>query len=130
MKTSWPRVEIRLSYFFDADHTLPWQTERHRHSYWLECGYCHEINPTMGVTKTMEESKRDGAAIVERISGKYLNDVLPVPPTAEMLVCWILANLPPYWDFVQVRCYGAMQARIERHNLTTAWLGKLRADPA
>lgn len=128
MKTSWPRVECRVTRLFDAEHSLPQvgNPERHRHSYWLECGYFHEINPIRGVTKSMQEMLVDVDEIVARLRGQYLNDVLPVTPTAEFLACWILAQLSEYWDFVVIRAYNGFECKAERKNMTKEWLSKLR----
>jgi len=103
------------------------KAERHRHSYWLECGWHHEIRPDYGCTKAMQDMGKDIDPIVERIRGAYLNDVLPVPPTAEMLACWILVQLPPYWDYVMIRAYSGFMCKIERKYMTNAWHQKLRS---
>lgn len=128
MKNSWPRVEVSFTRIFDAEHSLPWQKERHRHSYWLECGYCQEVNPHLnGVTKTMGDTVGDIDDLVDKVKDKYLNEVLPCFPTLEMFACWFLANLPAHWDYVILRSYHGMQARIDRHYITTNWIEKLRA---
>jgi 6-pyruvoyl-tetrahydropterin synthase len=127
MKSSWPRVECRVSKFIDADHSLPKVgfAETHRHNYWIEFGYCHEINVERGVTKSMQEMMVDVDKVIEKIKYKNLNEVLPVTPTAEFLACWILSQLPEYWDFVIIRCYGGFECRIDRKNITTNWIKKL-----
>jgi 6-pyruvoyl-tetrahydropterin synthase len=128
MKNSWPRVECRVTRIFDAEHSLPQvgNPEPHRHSYWLECGYHHEINPIRGVTKSMQEMLVDVDEIVVNIKDKYLNDVMPVTPTAEFLACWVLSQLPEYWDFVIIRAYGGFEARADRKNMTKEWMDRLR----
>jgi len=132
MKTSWPRVECRVSVFFDADHNLPQMNRQgvHRHNYWLEAGYWHEINPHTGCTKTMSDMRVDVDEIVEKIKDKNLNEILPVTPTAEFLACWFLMQLPAYWDFVVIRCYGGFECRIDRKNMTQAWKDNVSACPA
>ena len=63
--------------------------------------------------------------VINRLSGRYLNDVLPVPPTAEMMACWILAHLPSYWSFVVIHAYGGFECRVDRSGLTMEWIEKL-----
>lgn len=132
MKSSWPRVECRVSRFFDADHSLPQMNKLgvHRHNYWAEFGYWHEINPTIGATKKMSDMLVDVDEVVAKVAGKNLNEVLPVTPTAEFLACWMLCQLPAYWDFVIVRCYNGFECRIDRKNMTTEWLRRLGAGAA
>lgn len=132
MKTSWPRVEASVQRIFSADHSLPGVgvAEVHRHHYWADCGYHHEINPQTGCSRPMQEMQKEVNEVIDRLAGKSLNEVLPVPPTAEMMACWILANLEHYWDFVRIRAYGGFECRIDRRYITTAWLEKLRARPA
>ena len=123
MKSSWPRVKCKINKFFDADHSLPQmgRAELHRHSYWAEFGYWHEINPTTGVTKTIDDMMKDLDVVVERVSGKNLNEVLPVTPTLEFLACWMLCQLPAYWEFVVIRGYGCYEVEIHRDWLTENW---------
>lgn len=136
MKTSWPRVEARISRTFQADHSLPQfgMPERHRHPYWVEFGYAHEINPTTGVAKnSVGDLLTECDAVIARVADKYLNDVLPVTPTAEWLACWLLANVgcdenrvSYVWDFVVVRAYGCLEVRAQRSALTARWTTFLR----
>lgn len=127
MKNSWPRVECKVTVFFEAEHDLPQMNKQcfHRHNYWLEAGYWQEINPITGCTKTMSDMRVDVDEIVEKIKHKNLNDVLPVTPTAEFLACWFLMQLPAYWDFVIIRCYGGFECRAERKFITQDWAKKL-----
>ena len=60
-----------------------------------------------------------------RIEGQYLNDVLPGPPTAEMLACWILGRLPIHWEWVVIRAYDGFMCRVTRKELSP-WLSSLR----
>jgi 6-pyruvoyl-tetrahydropterin synthase len=73
----------------------------------------------------MQELTDDIDAVLSRIHGKYLNDVLPVPPTAEMLACWILAQLSSYWEWVSIHAYDGFMCKIERRH-ALAWIEKLR----
>lgn len=132
MKNSWPMVECRVSRMFDAEHSLPQvgNPEIHRHTYWLEAGYLHEINPNRGVTKSMSEMLVDVDQVLEHIKNKNLNEILPVTPTAEYLACWFLMQLPAYWSFVIIRCYGGFEVRAERNLITKKWADKLNASAA
>ena len=56
-------------------------------------------------------------AVVGRLNGQMLNRVLCVPPTAEMLACWILAQLPAQWEWASVRAYGGYTCRVRRADL-------------
>lgn len=129
MKTSWPRVECSIVRTFHAWHSLPLvgRAERHSHFYELEAGYCHEIRPDYGCTKSMQDMSKDVDDVLVRINDQYLNDVLPVTPTAEMLACWFLAQLPAYWDHVKIHTYGYFNCRIERKYLTAEWTARLKA---
>ena len=123
-----PKIEARLTRAFSADHALPGigVTERHRHTYRVECGYRHAIDAHTGCTRPLQDVKREMDAVIDRLAGQYLNDVLPVPPTAEMMACWILANLAPYWHFVVVHAYGGFECRIDRADLSTKWIDALQ----
>lgn len=73
----------------------------------------------------MLDMKVDVDEVVEKIRDKNLNEVLPVTPTAEFLACWFLMQLPAYWDFVVIRCYGGFECRIDRKNITQEWKAKI-----
>lgn len=122
-----PGVEVTITRTFEAEHSLPsvGVAQRHKHSFSVECGYFREIDPDAGCARPMAELTRDVAAVLSRIEGKYLNDVLPVPPTAEMLACWILAQLSPYWDWVSIRAYDGFMCRVERRHVLP-FIEKLR----
>lgn len=127
MKTSWPRVEASILRVFTARHALPLMKNPapHDHEYAVMFGYRHEINPLTGATRSIADMSKDVDPLVARVSGAMLNDVLPVMPTAEMLACWFLANLPAYWDFVVVRAYDCFECRIERSMMTAEWIKRL-----
>ena len=124
-----PRIRASVSRTFVAEHSLPGVgvTERHRHTYRVECGYCHEIEPSLGCTRPLQDVRKEMDAVVNRLAGQYLNEVLPVPPTAEMMACWILANLPAYWEFVTIRAYDGFECRVDRSDLAPEWAHKLSA---
>ena len=128
MKNSWPKVDVSFSRSFEADHSLPWQKERHTHKYFIEAGYLKEVNPHLdGVTRVMRVSVSQVDDLIDKVKNKYLNEVLPCFPTLEMFACWFLANLPNYWDYVILKSYDGMTARIDRHYITNHWIDKLNA---
>lgn len=122
-----PKVEVSITRTFVAEHSLPLVgvAERHKHSFTVECGYAAEIDADLGCTRPMPELARDVDAVLSRLDGKYLNDVLPVPPTAEMIACWTLAHLSPYWEWVSVRAYDGFMCKVERRSILP-WMDKLR----
>lgn len=136
MKTSWPRVEARITRRFSAEHSLPQvgNPELHEHDYEVVFGYCHEINPSLGYAKnSLAELIVEVDAVVNRVAGKNLNDVLPVTPTAEWLACWMIANIGCdetrrswVWDFAIVRAYGCFEARADLRLIPGAWVARLR----
>ena len=122
-----PKVEVSITRTFQADHSLPdiGTAQRHTHSYSIECGYAQEINSDLGCAQPMQQATNQLLDVLSRIEGKYLNDVLPVPPTAEMLACWILAQLPPDCEWVSIRAYEGFMCKVERKHLLP-WMEKLR----
>lgn len=136
MKTSWPRVEVRVSRKFRAWHSLPHMgnPEPHRHNYETVFGFCHEINPTRGEANgSLAKLNAEIDLLMARVENRNLDELLPVTPTAEWLACWLLANVGMdkqrtsyIWDFVVVRAYGCFEARIDRRYITAEWLDRLR----
>ena len=126
-----PRVEVSISRTFEAEHSLPGvgAAERHKHAYSMECGYTKEIDFELGCARPMQDATREVSDIVSRIEGRYLNDVVPGPPTAEVLACWILAQLPAHWDWVVIRAYDGFMCRVDREQLPP-WLADLRGPAA
>lgn len=125
-----PGIEVTITRTFEAEHSLPsvGAAERHKHVYSLECGCFGEIDPDRGCARPVQELRFDLDAVLSRIEGKYLNDVLPVPPTAEMLACWILAQLSPYWDWVSIRAYDGFMCKVERRHVLPLIQKLRRAD--
>ena len=125
-----PRIEVAITRTFEAQHSLPrvGAAQSHKHTYTLECGCFPEIDPDLGCARPMQELTRDLDAVLAMIEGKSLNDVLPVPPTAEMLACWILAQLSPYWDWVSLRAYDGFMCKVERRHVLPL-LENMRARP-
>ena len=123
-----PTVEVAITRSFEGEHSLAGVgvAQRHKHTYHVACGYAQEIDPGLGCTRPMQDATKEVADVLARLDGKYLNDVLLGPPTAEMLACWILAQMAPYWDWVSIRAYDGFMCRVERRHLAP-WIEKLRA---
>ena len=114
-----PRVEVSITRTFEAEHSLPGvgAPERHKHAYSVECGYAQKIDPRLGCAMPLQDAAGEVSAVVSRLDGRYLNDVLPGPPTAEMLACWILGQLSPQWEWVSIRAYEGFMCKVSRADL-------------
>ena len=123
-----PKVQVSVTRTLFAEHSLPHVgvAQRHKHSYTIECGYTAEVSLDVGCARPMQELTRDVDAVLSRMEGVCLNELLHVPPTAEMLACWVLAQLSPYWDWVSVRAYDGFMCKVERKHILP-WIDKLRA---
>ena len=113
------KVELSITRRFAAEHSLPsvGAAERHTHPYELECGYAADVDPRVGCTKPLQALSAEVDAVVARLDGRYLNDVLPVTPTAEMLAGWILAHLPDEWEWAAIRAYGGYTCTVRRADI-------------
>jgi 6-pyruvoyl-tetrahydropterin synthase len=112
-------MEVSITRKFVASHSLPavGVAERHEHPYELECGYCATIDEGLGCDRPMQELAAEVDAVVSRLSGAYLNDVLPRSPTAESLACWILDELPRHWEWATIRAYAGFRCTVRRADL-------------
>ena len=124
------KIQTSIKRKFEADHSLPsvGLSERHHHAYELECGYTAEVDPAAGCAKPLHIFAAEVDLVVERLRGSYLNDLMPMPPTAEMLACWVLAQLPDHWAWVDVGAYGGYHCRVQRSDVE-AFLARLRPSP-
>lgn len=123
MKDAWPKVTCSIERRIAASHSLPGLgvAHAHEHDYLIRAGWTHEINPSLGCTKAMQEMEHDIAEISGRLHSMYLNDLMPFPPTAEVLACWIMARLPAYWQFVEIECYGNYRVRVQADAMRSEW---------
>ena len=121
-------VEVSITRTFVCAHSLPGLgvAERHEHSYVLECGFSADVDPHAGCVEPLQELARDVDAIVGRLGGAYLNDMLQVPPTAEMLASWVLAQLPPVWEWASIQAYDGFRCKVRRADIAQ-WLEVLRS---
>lgn len=128
MKGSWPKVTCSIERRITASHYLRemGNPEVHSHEYLLRAGYKHEINPRFGVTKSMDDMRPDLDELADMLDGKNLNEVLPSEPTAEIMACWIMANLPAYWMFVEIECYEGYMVRSDLKDMRSEWIEQLK----
>lgn len=124
-----PNIEVSITRTFEAEHSLPavGAAERHSHTYCVEAGYAEEIRPELGCARPMQQIQEEISRVLSRVEGRYLNDILPGPPTAEVLACWILAQLPPHWQWVSIRAYDGFMCRVTRDQVAP-WMSQLRHD--
>lgn len=126
MKRDWPRVTGLIRFEFQADHAMTRIGHgcevRHTHPYIADFGWTHEIGPYHGYTHELMKQQRHFAEVVARVSGQYLNDVLPMQPSAEVLALWLLAQTEPaYCDHVIVQTYDNYTARADRSEHNHKW---------
>lgn len=117
-------IETRVSQKFKAQHSLPQMGNPvlHWHEYEVTMGYRHEIAPTLGATKGLDDVMSAVSPVISKLSGATLNDLWAAPPTAENMALWILRELPPYFDFVEVHAYDVLTVRAERGQSRMEWL--------
>jgi 6-pyruvoyl-tetrahydropterin synthase len=110
------RVELSITRRFVASHSLPeiGVADPHEHTFELDCGYAADVEPAAGCARPLQELEAEVDGVLSRIEGTDLNAVLSVPPTAEMLASWILAQLPQKWEWASITAYGGYKCRVER----------------
>jgi 6-pyruvoyl-tetrahydropterin synthase len=113
------RVDVSIRRTFVAEHSLPaiGVAEPHAHTYELRCGYTAEVDPAAGCARALQVLEAEVDRVVSRLAGRDLNAVLSMPPTAEMLACWILAQLPATWQWAAITAYGGYTCRVERADI-------------
>jgi hypothetical protein len=112
-------VELAIKRTFMAEHSLPsiGVAVPHAHAFELSCGYSVDVEPGTGCNRPLQELEAEVGTVVSRIEGSNLNALLSVPPTAEMLACWILAQLPAVWQWASVTAYGGYTCRVKRADI-------------
>lgn len=124
------KAEVSLARRFVAAHSLPGigVSEPHEHAYELECGYSSLVETRVGCARPLQAIASEVDAVVARLHGKDLNELLPLPPTAEIVACWVLAQLPAQWEWVAVKAYDGFACKVTRAHAEPA-LELLRAKP-
>lgn len=96
--------------------------KRHSHHYVVQFGWTHEIQPMYGYTHEWMKQRRDFERVVSQVSGQFLNDILPMQPSAEVLAMWLLAQTEPaYCDHVIVQAYDGYTVRVDRALQRSEW---------
>jgi 6-pyruvoyl-tetrahydropterin synthase len=137
MKRDWPIVTGSIRFEFDADHAMPrigcGCEIRHTHHYAVTFGWTHAVQPFYGYTHEVMKQREEFRELVDRVRGQYLNDLLPMQPSAEVLALWLLAQTEPaYCHYVAVQTYDDYEARADRSEHNHKWLEFLagrRPDP-
>lgn len=117
MTQGFPKIEMKVARKFRAMHSLPrfGNPEPHWHDYVARIGYMHEIAPFTGATKSIDDVISAVDPVIAKIDGKNLNELMAAWPTAEFVAMWILRELPPYFDFVEVDAYEVLTVRVDRN---------------
>lgn len=117
----WPIVSASVTRTFSATHSLDIAggcDTPHDHEYVARFGFKHEMNPNTGTvgSKPLRDWDLCCQKVIDAVSGADLNAVLaPRPPTLEMLALYMLAQLPAYFDWVELQAYEPqLTARIDR----------------
>lgn len=137
MKGSWPKVTGSIRFEFDAEHAMlrigGGCECRHAHHYVVWFGWTHEVQPMDGFTHEFREQRGKFSPLVARVRGQFLNDLLPMQPSAEVLAMWMLAQTDPaYCDHVIVQAYDDYTVRVDRALQRSEWMEFLAgraADP-
>lgn len=128
MKGAWPKLAVAVEMPFQATHILPqWGIEPHPHSYLVRAGGVHEINPTAGYGLSKQSMRQDLEGLICLLRDQHLNDVVaPFQPTVEILACWLMARLPPYFSFVEIQAHGDFWVRAEAGTMRDEWAARFR----
>lgn len=113
------KVEVSITRTFVASHSLPniGVAERHEHSYELDCGYSARVDPRRGCARPLQDLAQEVDAVVTQLQGSDLNALLPLPPTAEMIACWVLTRLPEEWEWASIKAYDGFKCKVLRQDL-------------
>ena len=129
---AWPKVEYGRRYGFTATHAMTHLGGEcavpHEHHYMVEFIGLHEIQPhSTGYTHSLGELDKEFEPLVHGIQDKYLNDVLPMPPSIEALALYFLANTQPsHCSAVELTGYGGYRVRVERNLQRSEWMDRFR----
>jgi 6-pyruvoyltetrahydropterin/6-carboxytetrahydropterin synthase len=98
-------MRVRRSFDFDAAHFLPHHPGKcrdlHGHSYHLVVTVDRPVDPGSGLAIDFSDLKKTvGAAVIDRLDHKCLNDVVE-NPTAERIAIWIWDRLAGLLDGLQ-----------------------------
>lgn len=129
---SWPRVQYGRTYAFSATHAMTHLGGEcaipHEHHYLVTFLGLHEIQPhRTGYTHSLQELDKEFLPLVRGTQDKFLNDILPMPPSMEALALYFLANTQPsYCSSVEVTGYSGYRVKADRNLQRTEWLDKFK----
>ena len=132
MQNSWPKIEYGRRYGFSATHAMSHLggecATPHEHHYLVEFIGLHEIQPyRTGYTHSIGEQDDEFEPLVRGLQDKFLNDILPMPPSAEALALYFLANTQPsFCCAVEITAYSGYRVRADRNLQRSEWLAKFR----
>lgn len=96
---NWPKARKECTYVIKASHHLTGiskhidATQIHEHEWRITLIFNHwEFNPCHGFTRDETEIDESFGERVMQLEGKLLNDLMPVPPTAENFAIWLIAD--------------------------------------
>ena len=105
MSNPWPKVTKFATYSFDATHNLYGVTSHadglatHNHTWVVTLIFADwECQPKIGFTHDEPDITKTWGGKLKQLEGKHLNDLMPVPPTAENVACWLLFDWIPHID--------------------------------
>lgn len=127
MKGSWPKITASLTLRFFATHAMTKiagpASAPHVHDYEVVFGWTHEIQPAYGYTHELGEQRARFTELLDEVRDKYLNTVLPMQPSAEVIALWLLAQTwPAFCDYVIVRAYEGYEVRADREHQRAEWM--------
>lgn len=92
-------VTISKQFYFEAAHSLPHLHEGHKcrrlhgHSYGVRIHVKGELDPTLHWVMDFADISAAWDKVFKKLDHTNLNDVLPVPSTAENIAIWIYREL-------------------------------------
>lgn len=96
---NWPKARKECTYTVKALHHLSGVSKHsdaaqvHEHEWRITLIFNHwEFNPWHGFTRDETEIDDSFGERVMQLEGKLLNDLMPVPPTAENFCIWLIAD--------------------------------------
>ena len=94
-------VTISKQFYFEAAHSLPYLPTQHKchhihgHSYGVRVYVAGDIDPRLHWVVDYADISAAWEPVFQKLDHKNLNDVLPMPSTAENIAIWIYNQLLP-----------------------------------
>lgn len=100
---NWPKARKECTYTVKASHHLCGISKHtdavqvHDHEWRITLIFNHwEFNPWHGFTRDEADIDASFGQRITQLEGKLLNDLMPVPPTAENFAIWLIAEWMQY----------------------------------